>query len=89
MQLAACLWKKEKHAHKRSDGYPSLYDLWNEDVEFRHTTGLISECDMFFPDEKIAVFCDSTRHHRGQKVQEKDAENCSITRCRNRLSSSG
>jgi hypothetical protein len=54
--------------------YPSLYDLWNEDIEFRYTTGLISECDMFFPKEKIAVFCDSTRHHRGQKAQEKDAE---------------
>ena len=36
---------------------PSLYDLWNDDVEFRHTTGLISECDLFFPDEKVAVFC--------------------------------
>ena len=22
----------------------------------------------------VAVFCDSTRHHRGQKVAEKDAE---------------
>lgn len=50
--------------------YPSLYDLWNEDSEF---PGLISECDMFFPENKIAVFCDSTRHHRGPKAQAKDA----------------
>jgi hypothetical protein len=54
--------------------YPSLYDLWKDDVEFRDATGLISECDLFFPDEKVAVFCDSTRHHRGGKAQEKDAE---------------
>ena len=35
------------------------------------SNGLLS---LFFPDEKVAVFCDSTRHHRGAKAQEKDAE---------------
>jgi hypothetical protein len=54
--------------------YPSLCDLWNDDPDFSNTPGLISECDLFFSERKLAVFCDSTRHHRGGKSQAKDAE---------------
>jgi hypothetical protein len=54
--------------------YPSLYDLWNDDPDFSNTPGLISECDLFLPEKKLAVFCDSTRYHRGGKGQAKDAE---------------
>ncbi|WP_254027896.1 very short patch repair endonuclease [Mesorhizobium ventifaucium] len=51
--------------------YPSLYHLWR-DIEFRHTPGMITEADMFFPNERVAVFCDSTKHHRGAKNAAKD-----------------
>jgi hypothetical protein len=51
--------------------YPSLYHLWRE-IEFRHSPSLISEPDMYFVDQKLAVFCDSARHHRGAKAKAKD-----------------
>lgn len=56
-----------------SDGatFPSWYHLWN-DVDFRHTDGLITEADLFFPDQKIAVFCDGG-HHARAKQKAKDA----------------
>jgi hypothetical protein len=52
--------------------HPSLYDLW-WDVDFRYVPGLISEPDMYFPNQKLAVFCDSGRYHRGKKAEAKDA----------------
>jgi hypothetical protein len=52
--------------------HPSLYDLWR-DIDFRYAPSLITEPDMYFPDKKVAVFCDSTRHHRGARAKEKDA----------------
>lgn len=52
--------------------YPSLYNLWRN-IDFRYAPGLITEPDMYFPDQKLAVFCDSTRHHRGGKAKAKDA----------------
>ncbi len=52
--------------------HPSLYDLWR-DIEFRYAPGLITEPDMYFPEKKLAVFCDSTKHHRGEKAKRKDA----------------
>lgn len=50
--------------------YPSLYDLWAQDLS--DLPGLITEADMFFPEQRLAVFCDSTRHHRGGKAARKD-----------------
>jgi hypothetical protein len=52
--------------------HPSLYNLWR-DIDFRYAPGLITEPDMYFPGQKLAVFCDSTRHHRGEKAKAKDA----------------
>jgi hypothetical protein len=52
--------------------FPSLYHLWR-DVEFRYTPGLITEPDIYFPEQKLAVFCDSGLHHRGKKAELKDA----------------
>jgi hypothetical protein len=43
--------------------FPSLYHLWS-DVEFRHSDGLVTEADLFFPDERVAVFCDGGHHTR-------------------------
>ncbi|MEZ2145372.1 hypothetical protein AAE026_24240 [Bradyrhizobium sp. DN5] len=56
-----------------SDGatFPSWYHLWN-DVEFRHTDGLVTEADLFFEKERVAVFCDGG-HHTRAKQKAKDA----------------
>jgi hypothetical protein len=51
--------------------FPSLYHLWS-DVEFRHSDGLVTEADLFFPDERVAVFCDGG-HHARAKQKGKDA----------------
>lgn len=51
--------------------YPSLYHLWR-DIEFRRIPGMITEADLYFPDQRVAVFCDSTRFHRSRKAQAKD-----------------
>ncbi len=51
--------------------FPSWYHIWR-DIEFRHTGGLISEADLFFPEQRVAVFCDG-RHHERRKQREKDA----------------
>lgn len=51
--------------------FPSLYHLWS-DVEFRHSDGLVTEADLFFPDERVAVFCDGG-HHARAKQRAKDA----------------
>jgi hypothetical protein len=51
--------------------FPSLYHLW-QDVEFRHSDGLITEADLYFPVKRVAVFCDGTHHSRG-KQKAKDA----------------
>jgi hypothetical protein len=50
--------------------FGSFYELWR-DLEAHHTNGLISEVDLFFPEQKVAVFCDGA-HHRRRKQREKD-----------------
>lgn len=52
--------------------FPSLYNLWR-DLDFRYALRLITELDMYLPEQKLAIFCDSTRHHRGGKAKAKDA----------------
>lgn len=51
--------------------FPALYHLWN-DPKFRTTTGLVTEADLYFPTERIAVFCDGSSHSR-KKNRERDA----------------
>ena len=51
--------------------FPSLYHLW-QDVEFRHSDGLLTEADLFFPKERVAIFCDGG-HHARAKQKAKDA----------------
>ena len=57
--------------YKSGQSYQSLYDVY-KDVEFRHGSEMLTEADMFFPDEKVAVFCDGAKHHRRKKDREKD-----------------
>lgn len=56
-----------------SDGsvFPSWYHLLR-DVEFRHAPELITEADLYFPAQRTAVFCDSTKYHARRKQREKD-----------------
>jgi len=51
--------------------FPSLYHLW-QDVEFRHSDDLVTEADLYFSAERVAVFCDGSHHARG-KQKAKDA----------------
>jgi len=52
--------------------YPSFYDLWG-DIEFRWSHAAVTEADLFFPDQRVAVFCDGGRYHRSGAKQKKDA----------------
>lgn len=52
--------------------YPSFYDLWG-DIEFRWSHAAVAEADLFFPDQRVAVFCDGGRYHRSGAKQKKDA----------------
>jgi hypothetical protein len=51
--------------------YPAWYHAWS-DPKFRKTTGLVTEADLYFPAEHIAVFCDGSSHAR-KKNRERDA----------------
>ncbi len=50
--------------------FPSWAHLW-QDLEFRHSNGLLTSADLYFPQQRVAVFCDGTHHARG-KQKEKD-----------------
>lgn len=51
--------------------FPSWYHLW-QDLEFRNAPALISEVDLYFADQRVAVFCDGA-HHKQAKRRAKDA----------------
>lgn len=53
------------------DVFPSFYEMIEEQNLTEETT-LITEADLYFPDKKIAIFCDSTQHHRSKKAKQKD-----------------
>lgn len=51
--------------------YGALYHLWRD----RHLEDLpsqITDADLYFPDQQLAIFCDSNRHHRGGQKAAKD-----------------
>lgn len=52
--------------------FASLYDLW-QSGGLRDGRGPVTEADLYFPEQKVAVFCNSTRHHRGGRARAKDA----------------
>jgi very-short-patch-repair endonuclease len=56
-----------------SDGavFPSYYHML-DDPQMRRQLDAITAADLYFPDQKLAVFCDSTRFHRGRQHQSKD-----------------
>jgi hypothetical protein len=55
------------------DIFPSFHQM----IESGHLVKdnhLISEVDLFFPENKVAIFCDSTRHHRSPRAKQKDTK---------------
>lgn len=52
--------------------HQSLYDVY-ADIEFRRGQKLVTEADLYFPEKKVAVFCDGS-HHERRKQKEKDAK---------------
>jgi hypothetical protein len=51
--------------------FPSLFHLWR-DAKFRNSADVISSVDLYFPTERIAVFCDGSSHSRRER-KSKDA----------------
>lgn len=57
--------------YKDGNVYPTFYEMIQEG-NYKNGTDFITEVDLFFPEKKIAVFCDSKKHHRSLKAIEKD-----------------
>jgi hypothetical protein len=53
--------------------YDNFYKMLESQI-FIDSDRLITEADLFFPDKKLAVFCDSTKFHRNAKKKLKDDE---------------
>lgn len=50
--------------------FPSWYNLW-QDMDFRHTPETLTEIDLYFPEQRLAVFCDGSHHdRRTQKLKD-------------------
>jgi hypothetical protein len=52
--------------------FPSWYHLW-QDLEFRNAPGLTSEVDLYFADERVAVFCDGAHHRQAKRCAKDEA----------------
>ena len=48
-----------------------MWDVYRDD-EFRHGADTLTSADLFFPKERIAVFCDGAKHHIKEKDRRKD-----------------
>lgn len=53
------------------DTIPSLHKLW-ENSKSRKRIKIITEADFYFPEKKVAIFCDSKQHHSSISAIEKD-----------------
>lgn len=51
---------------------PSFHKLW-ENHKSRRRMKMITEADFYFPESKLAVFCDSKQHHSSPETIKKDA----------------
>jgi hypothetical protein len=56
---------------KNGEIHDNFYDMISKGI-FIKGDELITDVDLFFPDKKNAVFCDSTKFHRGEKAKTKD-----------------
>lgn len=46
--------------------YPNYYQMYSEIKEWKKSR-IVTEMDLFFENEKLAVFCDSKKYHRSKK----------------------
>lgn len=51
--------------------HDNFFDMIEKNV-FIKGDELITDADLYFPEKKLAIFCDSTKYHRGNKAKEKD-----------------
>jgi len=51
--------------------YPSFHDMVSDD-SCASESPIITEADIYFPEQKVAVFCDSKHYHRLGTAREKD-----------------
>jgi hypothetical protein len=56
---------------KNGEIFDNYYHMIEEKV-FIKGDELITEVDLYFPEKKLAIFCDSTSFHRGKKNKDKD-----------------
>nr|WP_320022339.1 hypothetical protein [uncultured Draconibacterium sp.] len=56
---------------KNGHVYDNFFEMIKSKV-FIPGNELITEADLYFPKEKLAIFCDSTQFHRGKKNENKD-----------------
>ena len=52
--------------------YPSYHHMYQEKILPPHGSEIASTPDFYFPDHRVAVYCDSGMHHRGEKARHKD-----------------
>ncbi len=57
--------------------FPALYYLWH-DIEFSQSAGLVTEADLYFPTERVAIFCDGAHHMRGRQKAKDAAINAKL-----------
>lgn len=51
--------------------FPTLYELMS-DPDFSANPDIVTSTDFYFREQRLAVFYDSTRHHRSKAQQERD-----------------
>lgn len=51
--------------------FPSIHDMITEN-RMNDEVRMITEVDLYFPEKKTAIFCDSNSHHRSKKDRDKD-----------------
>jgi len=51
--------------------FPCFHDMFLDD-SFSDDQTLITEADFYFPDSRLAIFCDSSKYHRSKKAIQKD-----------------
>ena len=56
---------------KNGEIHDNFYDMISKNV-FIKGDQLITDVDLYFPKEKVAVFCDGSKYHRGVKNKSKD-----------------
>lgn len=57
--------------YESGDVFPSFHDMIYEGSAANETR-IVTEADFYFPDQRLAVFCDSQQHHRSKRSQTKD-----------------